>query len=116
MKREKHIWAFTKRHIVWYSDKATGKGQRLPAAAQASGGMGAWANTQIYSLIIIRYKEIVNRKKQQNFIKSFFCKENNRMDEEKRLREVLETAAKEMTEKELRIVLAFIRGLLSNKK
>lgn len=26
MKREKHIWAFTKRHIVWYSDKATGKG------------------------------------------------------------------------------------------
>ena len=38
------------------------------------------------------------------------------MDEEKRLREALETAAKEMTEKELRIVLAFIRGLLSNKE
>jgi len=51
MKREKHIWAFTKRHIVWYSDKATGKGQRLPAAAQASGGTGAWAKVRTDVLI-----------------------------------------------------------------
>lgn len=43
-------------------------------------------------------------------------KENKRMDEEKRLREALETTAEGMTEKELRIVLAFIRGLLSNKE
>ena len=38
------------------------------------------------------------------------------MDEEKRRREALETAAEGMTETELRIVLAFIRGLLSNKE
>lgn len=38
------------------------------------------------------------------------------MNEQQELRREIREAAKEMTEKELRIVLAFIRGLLSNKK
>lgn len=38
------------------------------------------------------------------------------MNEQQELQREIREAAKEMTEKELRVVLAFIRRLLSNKK